>query len=142
MNESNPLFVAGLVLLPIVIMPAFWCLVVLLISSVSGWRRLSRDYAASFPPHGQAFLSQTGKVGPSSYRNSLHVHVAPEGLFLSVPFVFRLGHKPLLIPWHEIHSQEPATFRRLDMIRFEVGYPSKARIQLPHAILEASPNPR
>ncbi len=138
MNESNSLLVLGLVLLPIVAMPVFWSLVVLLISSVSGWRRLSQDYASSFPPHGQAFLRQTGKVGPSSYRNSLDVHVAPEGLFLDVLFIFRIGHKPLLIPWHEVHSQEPATFRGQEMVRFEVGYPSKARIQLPRRILEAS----
>lgn len=137
MNELDPLLVVALVLLSIVVFPAFWCLIVLLISHVSGWQRLSRDYASNVPPHGQEFLRQTGSVGLASYRNCLNVHVAVEGLFLSTLFLFRIGHKPLFIPWHEIHSEEAVRFLWVQAVRFQVGRPSKAQLRLPQQIFEA-----
>lgn len=138
MNEMDPLLVVALVLLSIVVFPVFWCLIVLLISFVGGWQRLSKVYAANVPPHGQEFSWQTGRVGLASYRNCLNVHVAPEGLFLSMPFIFRIGHKPLLIPWHEIHSPEAVRFLWVQAIGFQVGLPAMGRILLPRPVFEAA----
>ena len=137
MNELDPPLIVALALLPIVVFPVFWCLIVLLLSYVSGWQRLSRVYASDVPPHGKAFFRQSGGVGVASYRNCLTVQVAPEGLFLSVPFIFRIGHKTLLIPWHAIHSQETVRFLWLEAVGFQVGEPSMGRIKLPRQILEA-----
>ena len=137
MNAISPAAVAVIVLASIVAIPLFWCLVVLLLSHVSGWQRLSRGYESKVPPHGKAFLGQSGSVGPVSYRNCLTVHVAPEGLFLSVPFFFRIGHKALLIPWSAIHTEETVKFLWHRAVRFEVGRPSSAQIRLPPQILEA-----
>jgi hypothetical protein len=54
-----------------------------------------------------------------------------------MPFIFRIGHKTLLIPWHEIHSQEAVRFLWYQAVSFHVGQPSKGRIQLPRQVFEA-----
>lgn len=137
MTEQTPLLFALVIGLFIVVFPVFWCLIVLLLSYVGGWQRLSKVYASDIEPHGQAFPWISGRIGVVSYRNCLTVHVAPEGLFLSMPFIFRIGHKTLLIPWHAIHSQDAVRFLWLQMVRFHVGQPSMGCIQLPQHVLEA-----
>ncbi len=128
------LFVIGLFF---TIFPAFWCLIVLLLSWVGGWRRLAEKYATDKEPSGTAFRGITGAVGTVSYKHCLIAHVAPQGLFLSVPFFFRIGHKPLLIPWSAIHSLKPFTFLFHHSMRFEVGTPTIATLRLPPKVLEA-----
>lgn len=137
MIEQGPLLVALVVGLFIVVFPTFWCLIVLLLSYVGGWQRLSKVHASTISPHGRAFHWISGGIGIVSYRNCLTVHVAPEGLFLSMPFIFRIGHKTLLIPWQAIHSQEAARFLWAQAVRFQVGQPSQGQIQLPSHVLEA-----
>src|SRR5262245_49948596 len=105
------------------IFPMFWCAIVLLLSFIGGWRRLAEKYATDKEPKGKAFRYQQGMVGVTSYKGTLHVHVAPEGLYLSVPIFFRVGHPPLLIPWSAIHSQELASILWYKAMKFQVGTP-------------------
>jgi hypothetical protein len=37
-----------------------------------------------------------------SYNNCLTVGSNPEGLYLAVLFLFRVGHPPLFVPWQDI----------------------------------------
>ena len=125
--------IAGLVVGLLAALPAFWCVVVLALSYASGWQTLAASYAASELPRGTRFAGQSGSVGMVSYRNSLTVHVAPDGLFLATPLIFRPGHKPLFIPWSAIRNQRTTKFLWHEATRFEVG---STEMRLPGRIFE------
>ena len=87
----------------LVIFPAFWCAVVKLISVAGGWSRLATRYPASEPALDHRWPMQSGRFGGlGNYRNVLTVGVGPEGLFLDVMALFRVGHAPLLVPWEDV----------------------------------------
>lgn len=131
-------FVFALVLgLFVVVFPTIWCGVVLLLAWIGGWHALAKAYPARIAPHGHAFPSVSGRVGIVSYRHTLSVHVAPEGLFLSTAIFFRIGHPPLLIPWQAIHSQRRVSFLWLQAVAFDVGTPAIANVQLPRDVFDA-----
>jgi hypothetical protein len=111
--------------------PAIWWAVVSLLSQLSGWRRLGREYAAQTQPQGQAFRWQTGKVGMVPYRNSLDVTVAPDGIFISVWLLLRFAHKTLYIPWKEIGVPIESRVLGRSVARFQVGREPKVTIELP-----------
>jgi len=135
----DPLLIGVLVAAPLLALPLLWCAVCLLLSRLGGWHRLARQYATQRQPSGRGFAMQSGWIGIVSYRNCLTVHVAPEGLFLSVMALLSIGHPRLLIPWSAIHEREPRKHLWRTTTRFEVGQPTLARIELAPEILEAAP---
>ncbi|GAA4020916.1 hypothetical protein GCM10022409_00570 [Hymenobacter glaciei] len=50
------------------------------------------------------------KLGWVSYNGVIRASVAPAGLALSVVFVFRVGHPPLLIPWLALEPVQTRKF--------------------------------
>lgn len=130
-----PVLIFGLFL---VVFPMFWCAIVLLLAFVGGWRKLAEKYATEKEPRGTAFRWVNGSVGIVSYRNCLNAHVAHEGLYLSVPFFFRMGHKQLLIPWAEIRSGDAVSFLWYRAVCLEIGRPPLARIKLPQNVVDAA----
>lgn len=130
--------------IPLLLMPLFplafatlWCTISFLLGLFSGWQRLALEYATDQPPHGTAFSWQSGYVGFVGYRNCLNIHVAPEGMFLSVVWLFRLGHRTVLFPWAAIHDLEERNFPWHRLTRFQVGTPTIARVQLPTRVFDA-----
>jgi len=85
----------------------FWCGISLLISFMSGWRELSRIYPATVSPEGKRFWFQSASMRRgTNYGNCLIVWVNPNGIYLSVLFLFRIGHPPLFIPWPDVSMRE------------------------------------
>lgn len=86
---------------------AFWCIVCVIISFLSGWHALSTRFRAQTEPYGE-----TKTAGPffygvkmrfkTSYGNAVRMVTAQDALYLSMLFLFRIGHPPLCIPWNEI----------------------------------------
>ena len=78
-----------------------------LISFISGWYKLSKSFRAQSEPYGQ-----TTSAGPffytvymqfwGHYSSVIRMIAAEDALYLSVLFLFRVGHPPLCIPWDEI----------------------------------------
>jgi len=132
-RTALPIFFASL--FPF-IFAAIWCAVSMVLSTIGGWRRLAESFPARRPPSGKRFFMQGGKVGSVSYSGCLTIYTSPEGLYLSVWPMFRLGHPPLLIPWDAIRN---ATTRRLlwaESVVFDVGLPKIATLQLSRKIFE------
>ncbi|MCP5306746.1 MAG: hypothetical protein H6953_14980 [Chromatiaceae bacterium] len=89
-----------------VFLPLFligWLVVSYHLGKESGWVNLSKRFMAKQPFEGQ-YHSGSGKIGSINYKNSLYVSYSQEGVSLKVPILFRVGHPPLLIPWHEVAS--------------------------------------
>ena len=84
-----------------------WILVSHLVARIGGWTVLSTFYRLSSPFDGERWRFQSGemrwKVG---YNSCLTLGVNASGVYLSVFFLFRLGHPPLFIPWADISVKE------------------------------------
>lgn len=115
---------------------AMWCAVSLLLASMGGWRRLAESFPAQDQPRGRRFFMQSGKVGIVNYGSCLTIYSAPDGLYLSVWFPFRLGHQPLFIPWSAIRRAKTHRFLWTETVAFEVGSPSVGTLQLSKKIFE------
>lgn len=87
------------------------------ISLSSGWYSLSKRFRAQAEPYGE-----TRSAGPLLYGVQMRYRVnygsvirltsASDALYLSVLFLFRIGHPPLSIPWNEIK------IRRIEFLWF------------------------
>jgi hypothetical protein len=83
-----------------------WCFVLRILSYMSGWTQLAERFHHSKKFQGTYYRFQSVKLGKVNFRSSLEMGVNDQGLFLIPTIIFRLFHKPLLIPWEEI-SAEP-----------------------------------
>ena len=94
-----PLVLAGFVV--------FWCIVVALVSWLTGWAILARRFRAQSEPNGDVRTA-----GPwlltiymrfwTHYGGIVKMTAASDALYLRIMFLFRPGHPPLRIPWSEI----------------------------------------
>jgi hypothetical protein len=64
----------------------------------AGWGRLKEYTVSEAPAMPARFGLFRARVGVVSYKNVIRAGVGPQGLALSVVFLFRIGHPPLLIP--------------------------------------------
>lgn len=86
---------------------AWMAVICLLISILTGWHTLAKRFRAQAEPYGE-----TRTVGPlfctvymrywGHYSSCVRLTAAEDALYLSVLFLFRIGHPPLRIPWNEI----------------------------------------
>ena len=90
-------------LLALLIIPTAWVAVAVLISHVGGWVALARAYSClDFLPSDQWSFQSAAMRYWINYGNCLTVGVSPQGLYLAIFFLLRVGHPPLLIPWSDI----------------------------------------
>ena len=94
-----------------------WSAVSFLIASLSGWRALAKRFQAQTDPYGEM-----KSAGPffytvyvrfwGHYSSCIRMVATSDALFLSVFFLFRIGHPPLRIPWSEIQFSNTTFFLR------------------------------
>ena len=112
-NTAPPWLLPAILIGFPILFAALWSFVCWLLSILGGWSRMAERFATTEPPSGQRFAGQTGRAGLSNDNSVLTIHVSPSGLRLDVFPLFRIGHKPLLIPWPEIHEARTHTnFRK------------------------------
>ena len=97
-----PLSIAGFAL--------FWCVIVVLIAAVGGWRSLARVYRNQLPFSGHTWHFRSARMGIVKYKGALTIGVNPAGLYLAAFPLFRPGHPPLFIPWHDITVSSESRF--------------------------------
>ncbi len=98
-----------------------WALASLIISSISGWSMLAGRFRSCQQPSGD-----TRTAGPlfyviylrlwTHYSSVVRITAANDALYLSVLFLFRIGHPPLRIPWNEIRFSTTTYFLRRYMV--------------------------
>ncbi len=96
-----------------VLFPLLWVCISWLISHVSGWRNLARHYAIDQPgqvskPRMRQQSVSMGYAPFSAARYSGVVNIGIDGiaLYLSTIWLFRVGHKPLRIPFEDIEISD------------------------------------
>ena len=94
----------------------------------NNWRKLAIRFGTSERPKGRVLRWQSMTMGSVIYRSVVTVGMAPEGLYLAIPF-FSLGQPNVLIPWDKISVQsEPKGLSR--PTRFQLWYSSVPRARL------------
>lgn len=136
-NEPfNPTFLFLLIPLILVGFVLIWSGVVYLLAWFSGWRRLARHYRCAKAPEGSVFGTLWAMLGPVNHRGTLKIQPAPEGLYLSTMVFFRIGHPPLLIPWHAIKRQDGTQISLVKMVALELGDPKITTLRLPASMVD------
>lgn len=89
----------------------FWIGIVYLISRLSGWKRLSREFPATGRIEGSVhrFCSARLKFA-TNYSNCLTVTVSPAGIHMLPMKAFQFGHSAILIPWDAVLDHQPGAF--------------------------------
>jgi|JI6StandDraft_1071083.scaffolds.fasta_scaffold00592_12 hypothetical protein len=117
--------------------PLFWCLVVWILSRASGWHRLAARFASGGRLiTGARHSGVTGMVGLVSYRGVLTLHFEPDGFFLEVMTLFRVGQPRLFIPWSEVTERKPHQVLWWKSVSLSIGQPVITTITLPADLLE------
>jgi hypothetical protein len=82
-----------------------WCVVLLLISTFSGWSTLAHRYFSPRPFTGTIYPFQSARMKQARFMGALNMGADRTGLYLAPMLIFRPFHKPLLIPWSEINAR-------------------------------------
>jgi hypothetical protein len=97
--------------------------IIFLIAYLSGWRKLARHYRTfSSPPYNTAHW-KSARIGLGNYNKILSVGTDERGLYLTVFWLFKVGHPPLLIPWSEITMISTVQWIFLSGYRIAIGSP-------------------
>ncbi|MHA7777852.1 hypothetical protein [Roseibium sp. M-1] len=104
----------------------FWSGIVFAIAYLGGWAALARAYPALEPPHeppmGQSWSWTSARFGlVTNYRNCVNVTVSDAGLYLRPVIFFRMGHRPILIPWRAIEAARRTDLYFTTMIRLDIS---------------------
>ena len=111
-----------------------WYLIGFYRARTGGWSALAARYGAQEPPVGKLFPMERGRVGAAFYR-CLHIHVSDSGLYLSVWFMFRAGHRPLFIPWTQLYGFHEKKSLIGKWLEIQVGNPPVTTLELPHRVI-------
>lgn len=88
-----------------IIGPGIWCLVLYIISFSSGWQALALCYAAPHFPEKTKTCSGIFN-NSSNYTSTLQYAETADGLYLKTSLLFKVGHRPLFIPWKSMKKYE------------------------------------
>lgn len=124
----------------LIVFPLIWCGVLKLLSLVSGWAALGRQFpAGERPVSGEEHRWVSGMVGSVRHKGTLTLRLAPDGLFMETGRLFSIGHPRLFIPWSAMRKGEPMRFLWMKSQRYTIGDPVVANIVLPEGLLDRMP---
>lgn len=85
----------------------YWMFICCLISFFGGWWKLSRYYQSGRTVIKKRWRFQTAAMRRmTGYGSCINIGITEKGLYLSILFLFRAGHPPLLIPWEDIQIEK------------------------------------
>jgi hypothetical protein len=106
-----------------------WTLVTYVISKM-GWTNLVDKYLFQDQFIGQRIGIISASINNSNYKNSLILKYNQDGIYLRPVILFRLFHKPILIPWTEIKEVRTKKILFTTLKELIVGHPFVAIITL------------
>ncbi len=80
-----------------------WIFVCTILSRTGGWQRAAEAYAShGILVEGSRFRFRSGAFGRVNYNNVLMLEAGPQGITFGVLLLFRVGHRPFSVPWHDV----------------------------------------
>ncbi len=98
--------------------------------SKKGWSDLARQYQFEGSFEGDRVGIISAAINGVNYNNCLLLKYNHEGFYLRPVFIFRLFHKPILVPWKEIKDIRDKKLLFLQLKELVVGQPAVAIIQM------------
>ncbi len=80
-------------------------IVVCYLVAFAGWRQVHQwypDRPLGVTGADASWYMNWGLIGMANYKGVLTLTATPQGLRISVLFLFRIGHPPIFIPWGDI----------------------------------------
>lgn len=98
-----------------------WLFAAAFVSRLSGWHELAGRFElqGEFPSERFCWKSARMKNG-MNYNNCLIIGASPTGFSIVMPWLFRIGHPALFIPWNEI-SYARTKILCWPMVQFQLG---------------------
>lgn len=112
-----------------------WILVTFVIAKM-GWAALVENYQFDDTFTGEKIGLISASINSANYKNSLILKYNDEGIYLKPIFLFRLFHKPVLIPWKEIKDIRDKKILFITIKELTVGHPSVAFIGLTETVYD------
>ena len=106
-----------------------WILISFIISR-AGWADLVTHYQTNTAFIGRRVGIISASINSANYKNSLILKFNEDGIYLRPIILFRLFHKPILIPWKEIKEIQDKKFLFFSYKKLIVGQPFVATIVL------------
>ena len=108
-------FVALIAIAFVTFFLALWCFILWLAAWASGWRRMAERFGTTFEFGGEVVSFASARIGIANYSGVLIVGANDQGLYLVPIRIYRLFHRPLLIPWTELaaDARESAILSRV-----------------------------
>ena len=132
--EVALLAVAGFLALDFLV----WFALLTLLARLGGWYALAQRYSTSVESEGQRFRWCTVTFRWVDYNGCLTLIVSPEGLYIAMPRLLRLGHPCLLIPWSVLHFVKIHKVWFIHQAHLEVESPALTSIKIPYRVFEAA----
>ncbi|MFD2255085.1 hypothetical protein ACFSSA_00215 [Luteolibacter algae] len=113
-----------------------------LIARIGGWAELAQTYPCPEPALQKNFSAWNSVQisGFARYHSVVRIAATKAGLQLSMPIIFP-GHKPIEIPWNEIHNIRGFNVLWKEWCRLDVGNPKFADLAIPTNVFEKFPVP-
>ena len=97
----------------------FWISICMLLSIISGWKSLSKNYRADFPFNGKKLRMKNATMRwGTNYGGCLTIGANREGLYLALFPIFRINHPPLFIPWKDISTENGKKLLFFNIVKF------------------------
>ncbi|MEM8646189.1 MAG: hypothetical protein AAGF86_07575 [Pseudomonadota bacterium] len=85
--------------------PLFWMAIIMLISRIGGWSELTKRFGSDAPAKGEVFTWCSARLRAlCNYSNCLRVTVSDAGIHIRTLIFFKMGHRPLFIPWRAVQD--------------------------------------
>ncbi|WP_145173752.1 hypothetical protein [Rubripirellula lacrimiformis] len=98
---------------------------------ISGWDRLARRYRCDEFDADETGRFRSATLGAIQYHSVVTFGINDQGLRMAMPWIFRLGHPPLMIPWDQIHRVESENRLYSHRVKASLGKPTIVRAALP-----------
>ena len=85
---------------------SMWMFVSKILSLIGGWHSLSEKYRSEANFSGTRWQMQSARLGFVNYRSVITFGADYNNIFISVMFLFRLGHPNLIIPFYDVTGNE------------------------------------
>ncbi len=104
-----------------IVFPLFWSAIVFLISRVGGWSELAERFGHDGPAQGEVFTWCSARLRfLCNYSNCLRVTISDAGIHIRTLIFFKMGHRPLFIPWEAVESLKVRRYWRYTAAKLTV----------------------
>lgn len=105
--------------------PLFWMAIVSLIARVGGWSELAKRFGSDAPAEGDLFTWCSARLRMfCNYSNCLRVTVSDAGIHIRTLIFFKVGHRPLFIPWQAVQDLKIRRYWRYSSATLAIKDPS------------------